>query len=173
MGLASASAERSTRIFVYGTLKRGYTNHVRYLSVAENRGGALFLGCARTAKPWPLVVRPAEMLPATRGPVLMDVEGTGAQIDGELYEIDSRTLEAMDILEGVKSGYYYKKKIAVRCEGGSDDVHCVSYFFPPTPELLALPHLPCYANEHHAVYAPSASPNADILRLCEAEGKVR
>jgi len=62
-------------MFVYGTLKRGYTNHVRYLSKAEANGGAIFLGEGTTTEQFPLVLRPDKYPPATRGPVLMDVPG--------------------------------------------------------------------------------------------------
>ena len=113
---------KKTLIFVYGTLKRFFTNHVRYLSVAECHGGAKLLHYAVTVHQYPLVIRPPHLLPATCGPVLVDREGDGHCIRGEVWEMDERTVAAMDILEGVKEGHYYKKRITVR----SDD--CTTSF---------------------------------------------
>ena len=61
-------------LFVYGTLKRGYTNHTRYLSVAEAHGGARFVGCGMTAEQFALVLRPKHLPPATCGPVMFEEE---------------------------------------------------------------------------------------------------
>ena len=41
-------ANDDTLMFVYGTLKRGLTNHTRCLSLAEQRGGATFVAEATT-----------------------------------------------------------------------------------------------------------------------------
>ena len=155
-----------TRIFVYGTLKRGYTNYMRYLGVAENHGGATFIDHAATKSRFPLVVRPSHMLPATRGPVLMDREGEGHVIRGELYDMDDRTLAAMDILEGVKDGYYYKRKIVCRCEHDGAETEAEAYFYPANEELLKLDPIPDYDDAAHAVYQPSAHIREDILSLC-------
>jgi hypothetical protein len=73
--------EPSTPIFVYGTLKRGYTNHTRYLSVAEDHGTARFIGRAITTDKFPLVIRSKHLPPATCGPVLMDQPGSGFPIE--------------------------------------------------------------------------------------------
>merc|ERR1719401_2219273 len=101
------------RLFVYGTLKRGFTNYQRYLGLAEERGKAEFIGEAVTLESFPLVVRPAHMPPATCGPVLMDCPGKGHPIRGEVFLVDDSTLEAMDILEGVRSGHYYSRQLEV------------------------------------------------------------
>ena len=86
-------------LFVYGTLKRGYTNWQRYLGIAESHGAAHFVGSAETVEAFPMVIRPEGMAPATRAPVLMDVPGTGEVICGEVFRVNDRCLEAMDILE--------------------------------------------------------------------------
>ena len=170
----------STLLFVYGTLKRGYTNFERYLSLAEAHGGAVFVCHAETVDAFPLVVRPVEMAPATCGPVLMDLPGTGHQIAGEIYRIDERTLKAMDLLEGVGRGHYYKRVVSLSvltppdgavCGEASDwlvgqRLECISYFFPSKQELLALQYEPCYSDEHHNRYRPGPIRD-DILQLCE------
>eukprot|EP00929_Paragymnodinium_shiwhaense_P072905 TRINITY_DN37006_c0_g1_i1.p1 TRINITY_DN37006_c0_g1~~TRINITY_DN37006_c0_g1_i1.p1 ORF type:complete len:231 (+),score=37.88 TRINITY_DN37006_c0_g1_i1:53-694(+) len=165
-------------LFVYGTLKRLFTNHVRYLGVAEARHGARFAARAESLEKYPLVVRPPSMLPATCGPVLMDKPGTGHRIAGEIFHVDNKCLEAMDILEGVKAGYYYKKTIKVQLLDkaaasslGSEEVSCISYFFPGKEELLALPYTASYSADHHAQYRPGPV-NTDILELCSAERDV-
>lgn len=57
------------------------------------------------------------MYTATRGPMLLSThnssESDWSRIDGEVYEIDRDTREAMDILEGVSSGFYYRENIVV------------------------------------------------------------
>ena len=55
-------------LFVYGTLKRGYTNWQRYLGIAESHGAAHFVGSAETVEVFPMVIRPEGMAPATRAP---------------------------------------------------------------------------------------------------------
>ena len=163
-------------LFVYGTLKRGLTNYERYLALAEARGAAAFLGVGRTAGAFPVVVRPAGMAPATRGPVLLDCPGTH-RIHGELFAVDDRTLEAMDMLEGVKSGHYYKREVDVELEAQhcteylvdrvDQSLRCIAYFFPANEELQALPQHANYSAELHALYAPGPV-NEAVRRLCEA-----
>ena len=149
-------------LFVYGTLKRGYTNWQRYLGVAESHQAAHYLGSAVTLDTFPMVVRPADWPgSSTRAPVLMDQPGTGSTICGEVFRVDDRCLEAMDILEGVKSGMYFKRTLQVRMLGDDDEAQppakrgkagadgeewlcgqtlsCTAYFFPASADLLRLP----------------------------------
>ena len=58
------------RIFVYGTLRRGQPNH--YLLLDSGNGLAKWLGVARLAKKYPLVVATRNNMPA-----LLDKEGEG------------------------------------------------------------------------------------------------
>jgi gamma-glutamylcyclotransferase (GGCT)/AIG2-like uncharacterized protein YtfP len=87
------------RIFVYGTLKRGYgLNH--YLKDCP------FLGNATTVKPYELVGNgvPA-MLP-----------GVGTVVQGEVYEVNSKPLiEHLDRIESA----YDRKQIKARFEDGT------------------------------------------------------
>lgn len=152
-------------VFVYGTLKRLFTNHVRYLGVSENRGGARYLGRAQSVEKYPLVVRPKHLLPATLAPVLLDAPGAGYQIKGEVFKVDGSTLEGLDLLEGVNKGLYYQKVIPVRLDdagGGGDghgranDLTCISYFYPSRPELVELEAMPEWTVAHHDAYTPAA-----------------
>lgn len=91
---ANESAPR-TLLFVYGTLKRGGTNH-RWL------GGQIYVGPARTTPgvtlysvgEYPGLVRDAE-----------DREG----VTGELWEVDAACLARLDAFEGVPEGLYARE----------------------------------------------------------------
>lgn len=157
-------------LFVYGTLKRGCTNHQRYLGLAEERGKAKFIGTGTTSKKFPMVVRPAHIAPPTRAPVLMDRVGTGHQIKGEIFRVDDSTLEAMDILEGVRSGFYYKRPTEVMWDNDGAVLDAITYFFPANEELLKTRYQESYTAEDHALYKP-APVNQKIVDLCCDDSK--
>lgn len=170
------------RVFVYGTLKRGFENYRRYLGIAEACRKAAFVADALTIEKFALVVRPSDLPPSTRGPVLMDIRegdahpsgpagagcetytGSTHEIEGEVYDMDASTFEAMDILEGVKSNYYYRREVSVRSKAGGD-LSCTAYFYRAHPQLLALPTFSSYNVEHHDLYRPPPV-NDEILALC-------
>ena len=89
-------------LFVYGTLKQPFTNYERYLEVAVRSGKAVFLGDTTTVECYPLVLRPPTRLPATRGPMLLNRHNSDpsswSNIEGQLYDVDESTLQALDIL---------------------------------------------------------------------------
>eukprot|EP00747_Dinoflagellata_sp_TGD_P080716 gnl/TRDRNA2_/TRDRNA2_161014_c0_seq1.p1 gnl/TRDRNA2_/TRDRNA2_161014_c0~~gnl/TRDRNA2_/TRDRNA2_161014_c0_seq1.p1 ORF type:complete len:198 (-),score=21.85 gnl/TRDRNA2_/TRDRNA2_161014_c0_seq1:373-912(-) len=157
------------KIFVYGTLKRGFTNYERYLGVAEAAGKAKFLGCAETSGSFVLASR------ATRGPVLMEPPSTETEchrIQGEVYSVDESTFEAMDLLEGVKTGNYYRRLVSVSMSGSAEpaeEVATFAYFHPAEPGLLRLPSCRSYTAEHHDQYHPRPM-SAEIARLCAGVG---
>ncbi|KAK0163387.1 hypothetical protein PV327_007072 [Microctonus hyperodae] len=80
------------RVFLYGTLKRGEPNHEFICNKAN--GYAKFLGIGKTVDKYPLVI-------ATRYniPFLLHKPGTGNQVLGEVYDVDSKMLERMDTFE--------------------------------------------------------------------------
>ena len=86
-------------IFVYGTLKRGLINHERYLALAEEHGAARFVGGGVTTERFPLIVLPTERY-SRQPPALLERRGVGNRVRGELFVVDDRTLEGLDILEG-------------------------------------------------------------------------
>lgn len=87
----------STRLFVYGTLKRGCCNH-RYLA------GQTYLGPART-------------LPGFRLYDLGGYPGIVARSDdrdgvkGEVWEVDAAALRELDRFEGVHEGLYRREPL--------------------------------------------------------------
>merc|ERR1712224_924768 len=105
------------------------------------------------------------------------VPGVGQCIAGEVFRVDDSTLAAMDILEGVRSGYYYKKTVKVILDSGdsartvAEDVEvssCTAYFFKPCQELLALPLHGTYDDELHSLYQPGPLKN-EIVELCQRD----
>ena len=85
------------RVFVYGTLKRGFPN-------AAPLNDQTYLGHHRTTIAFPLVVAGRWF-----SPVLVDEPGTGHPVEGELYEVDDTTLATLDRIEGVGSSWGYDR----------------------------------------------------------------
>eukprot|EP00746_Dinoflagellata_sp_MGD_P129929 gnl/MRDRNA2_/MRDRNA2_63972_c0_seq1.p1 gnl/MRDRNA2_/MRDRNA2_63972_c0~~gnl/MRDRNA2_/MRDRNA2_63972_c0_seq1.p1 ORF type:complete len:323 (+),score=54.81 gnl/MRDRNA2_/MRDRNA2_63972_c0_seq1:131-970(+) len=116
-------------------------------------------------------MRPQHMMPNTRAPILLDCREGGLNVSGEVFHVDDDTLEALDILEGVKKGAYYKHDISVTLISewsvSQGEMKCTAYFFPFSGrELLALERLSAYTQDHHALYQPGPLQQS-ILDLCE------
>jgi gamma-glutamylaminecyclotransferase len=87
---------KTHKVFVYGTLKRGYANHNYHLSEA------VFLGKARTKLTW-------EMIGENKGfPYVTKVSEEGHNIKGEVFSVSDSELKRLDVLEGVATGHYKK-----------------------------------------------------------------
>ncbi|KAM9328686.1 gamma-glutamylaminecyclotransferase-like [Pholidichthys leucotaenia] len=87
-----------TRIFVYGTLKKGQPNSYRMLD--DNNGKTKFLGSAITTQKYPLVIAAQRNVP-----FLLNVPGQGHRVHGEIYEVDDQMLKFLDDLECVPTMY--------------------------------------------------------------------
>jgi gamma-glutamylaminecyclotransferase len=86
-------------IFVYGTLKRGCSNH-HYLA------GQTLLGEARTA--------PGFALFDLGGyPGMVALPGESGSVSGEVWEVDTDCLERLDALEGTAEGLYRREAAAL------------------------------------------------------------
>ncbi|XP_032455346.1 putative gamma-glutamylcyclotransferase CG2811 isoform X2 [Nasonia vitripennis] len=81
-----------TRVFLYGTLKRGEPNHT--LIANKQNGFAKFLGLGKTIVKFPLVIATKYNIPFT-----LKKPGLGNQIVGEVYDVDSKMLTKLDELE--------------------------------------------------------------------------
>ena|SRR5581483_7546351 len=79
-------------VFVYGTLKRGFNNHRRFLSEGK------FLGTAETE---PLY----RLYDCGPYPCMVADEKNGVSVRGELFEINDKILQGLDYLEGVPHLY--------------------------------------------------------------------
>ena len=180
LGVQSHYAGAFKFLFVYGTLKSGYTNYTRYLLPALKLGRAFKVGRATTIKRYPLILRPADRPPKTRGPILMqnhaEPESSWHHIQGELYKVDDLTMRAMDILEGVhKTNQYFHEKIEVRLLNSEkndikdEQIQCTCYFFGTSgiddSLLNVTPLLSCYDDQAHEQYQPSKDVNREILKL--------
>jgi len=84
-------------LFVYGTLKKGLLNS-HYLKYET------FLGEAKTLSKYPLI--------DGKFPSLIDKNGMGFQVKGELYDVADITYERLDKLES-HPHFYHRKEIAV------------------------------------------------------------
>jgi gamma-glutamylaminecyclotransferase len=86
-------------IFVYGTLKRGHSNH-GYLR------GQTFIGLA--------ITEPRYRLHDLGGfPGMVLVASHGTSIQGEVWEIDEACLNQLDELEGTEIGEYLREPISL------------------------------------------------------------
>uniref|UniRef100_A0AC34R2A4 Gamma-glutamylcyclotransferase family protein n=1 Tax=Panagrolaimus sp. JU765 TaxID=591449 RepID=A0AC34R2A4_9BILA len=85
-------------LFVYGTLKSGEPNE--HVMKNSNTGKHLFLGDAQMIDKYPLIVASKYNIP-----FLLNQQGEGYQIHGELYQVDDEKLIALDALEGYPEFY--------------------------------------------------------------------
>lgn len=107
--------EQTPYVFVYGTLLSGLGNH-RLLS------NSLLIDRATTEDSYVLV--------ANSIPYLLDEEGK-SYVCGEVYEVDERTLDNLDGLEG-HPNWYNRRIINVVTEQG-DRLKAWAYFMPKRP----------------------------------------
>lgn len=103
-------------VFVYGTLKRGFSNH--YLLEKST-----FIGEGVTEE---------NMIMYERGiPFLNDEEKGITQIHGEVYEVTDRTLDKLDLLEGYNKNFpdnsFYKRKIKSIILNNNVKLNCFVY----------------------------------------------
>lgn len=102
-------------IFVYGTLKNGFSNH-SLLADSE------FLGEASTVDMYALYAA---------GIPFVNKDEPISTIQGELYEVNSSTLERIDRLEG-HPDYYRREEIEVfkKSIGYTETITAWIYFHP-------------------------------------------
>mmetsp|Transcript_12452 Transcript_12452/g.18830 ORF Transcript_12452/g.18830 Transcript_12452/m.18830 type:complete len:189 (-) Transcript_12452:121-687(-) len=173
----TSMTEGWTYIFVYGTLKTSYTNYIRYMKPALDRGHAKYIGAAVTVNVYPLVLRPITRLPDTRGPMLLTTHNSSdtewSRVQGEIYCVNAVALEALDILEGVRSGYYYRENIEVVRVSPEDEMcTCQCYFYRICPDdddlLNERPLLKNYDDVSHEEYSPRPI-NEEIMSLLNGD----
>lgn len=90
-------------VFVYGTLKQGFRNHV-------HNQGTRRPGCFESVLALPLYIVGDRCLPW-----LLNRPGQGLKVTGELYDCDDQALAQMDALEGTDTpGWYERRQVLVR-----------------------------------------------------------
>ncbi len=98
-----------TRLFVYGTLKRGCRNHALLAHQTS-------LGDAKTA--------PGFRLYRLNGfPGLIRAPGTADVVSGELYLVDDTCLQALDLFEGLSEMLYTRELIPLSPPHGSANAY--------------------------------------------------
>ncbi|KFK37739.1 hypothetical protein AALP_AA3G023200 [Arabis alpina] len=101
---------KTTLVFTYGTLKRGFSNHVLMQDLIRS-GDASFKGVYQTLEKFPLVCGPYKV------PFLLNKPGSGHHVTGELYSVSPKGLSRLDELEGISRGHYVRQQIRI---GGED-----------------------------------------------------
>jgi gamma-glutamylaminecyclotransferase len=105
------------RVFVYGTLKRGFPNH-------HFMDGASFVGTGRTVEAWPLVIGNQWF-----SPYLLPERGGGHRVAGELWDVPESMMPALDELESTHlPNGYRRERVAVEADDGSGVQEIWAYF---------------------------------------------
>ena len=115
-----------TLLFVYGTLKKGFRHHARFLERAR------WLGEYRTRDPFPLVLHGDRC-----SPCLVDRPGAGQTVQGEVYAVDADTLAALDRLERTTAADgYHRRAIAVEPLDGKQKTGVTVQVYLKAPHLV-------------------------------------
>merc|ERR1712080_289124 len=88
-----------TKVFIYGTLKQGFPNHHHLQDFSH--GMSKFICLAKTVKKYPLLVDKDRWYI----PFLLDTDGMGHHVQGEVYEVDQVMLDWLDQFEAVGDLY--------------------------------------------------------------------
>eukprot|EP01066_Platyproteum_vivax_P001285 Platyproteum_vivax@DN1152_c0_g1_i1.p1 len=158
-------------VFVYGTLKRGYKNHVFM------RGeGVEFVGDVITLVEIPLFIDPNHR----NRPCLIDLPGIGFCVSGELYEVNEAKLHELDSFERVP--IHYKRKL-VPVKTIQNKVVDAHVYFNVITENIVLElerHrlLKSYTFAHHLSYVPRRAMSTPVSEASDSPrsdmgGKVR
>ncbi|KAF6136077.1 hypothetical protein GIB67_000481 [Kingdonia uniflora] len=108
-------------IFTYGTLKQDFPNHPLIQSLILT-GDANYLGVHHTLHKYPLVCGPH------RVPFLLNFQGQGHHIRGELYSVSKHGLDRMDELEGTSRGHYERLPVDLVTVEGDKVVGAEAYY---------------------------------------------
>jgi len=111
-----------TLIFVYGTLKRGCSNHP-FLA------GQTFVGAAHTACGYTLYELPGY-------PGMVANAGHPAGVAGEVWLVDDECLARLDALEGTTEGLY--RRAAVPLLAPFSERRVEAYLYVPSVEGLRM-----------------------------------
>ena len=151
-------------VFVYGTLKRGFHN-------APAMVGAEFLGSGTTAVRLPLVADEYFI------PYLLDLEGEGEHVKGEVYRVDDAVFAKLDRLENYPA-YYDRRQLqvvgpelaAAEARGAEEATGLCCWVYirkEATAEQLAMTPMGEYAlDEHRAKYVPRDKRDASHISKC-------
>ena len=85
-------------VFVYGTLKKGFPNHARYMQQAR------LVGTFRTRERFRLILNGSRY-----SPCMVAGTGQGHRVVGEVYDVDQAGLDMMDQLERIDRPDGYRR----------------------------------------------------------------
>lgn len=117
--------QQTTLVFTYGTLKKGFPNHVLLRRLMDS-GDARFVGSCRTLHPYPLVCGPF------RVPFLLHLPGSGHRVRGELYSVSPHALSLLDDLEGTSLGHYQRLPLLIDPGNDASPAPAQAYFAHPS-----------------------------------------
>jgi gamma-glutamylaminecyclotransferase len=130
------------RVFVYGTLKKGFPNHARYLADAD------LLGTFRTRERFRLVLNGERF-----SPCLLAGAGQGRRVIGEVYAVDRSGLQQLDRLERIHlPDGYRRQRIVVDAVDSSPPESCDVFVYLKHPEGVT-----DLRSEPLEVYTPEAA----------------
>jgi gamma-glutamylaminecyclotransferase len=129
------------RLFVFGTLKKGFPFHGACLD------GATYLGAYRTVKAYPMFIAGPWF-----APMMLDEPGNGFHVRGELYEIDPPRLAAIDAVESVGKPGNFRILIEVESIKGGRD--CPAFAYVKSEELARPVHSACLADYQDRRFIP-------------------
>lgn len=109
LGKSLVTIPQTHRIFVYGTLRRGHSNHA-LLEASK------FMGEAATLRTYWMIT--TGVFPVVLDAVPADFGLPPLAIAGEIYHVDDATLEQLDRLD--RRGRSYDRKVTDVCEAGND-----------------------------------------------------
>ncbi len=104
------------KVFIYGTLKRGFPLHQKGLN------GAHYVGDVETVDPYPLYIAKSFF-----GPMMLDRPGEGLRVQGELFEIDEERLPVLDELEDVGQPGSFRSTLWVTAVGGGEHLSALGF----------------------------------------------
>jgi gamma-glutamylaminecyclotransferase len=105
------------RLFVYGTLKRGFPLH------AIGLAGQRFIGMYRTVMNHPMLVAGPWFTP-----MMLNEPGLGFRVCGELYEVEDDKLTSLDAIEHIGERGHSRMSIEVEPAGGGASCDADVYF---------------------------------------------
>lgn len=112
----------SEKVFVFGTLKRGFPLHEQGLS------GARLVGLYKTRKRYPMLIAGPWY-----APMMFNEPGVGYHVHGELYDVDEGNLKLLDRLESVGKPANFREAIEV--ESQVDGAACLALAYMKAREL--------------------------------------
>mmetsp|Transcript_31354 Transcript_31354/g.47401 ORF Transcript_31354/g.47401 Transcript_31354/m.47401 type:complete len:159 (-) Transcript_31354:800-1276(-) len=132
---------KMTKLFVYGTLRKGFSNYQRVMQDCVHH----YLGIARTLEPIRLFCDSYYIPYAVCG------KG-GVPIVGELFSVDEELLEKLDELEGVASGRYSRVQVRVVASDGSGEhevgMYCITSEVPRLETRAMIEEYTAELNSH-------------------------